>query len=85
MRRSKNARLLSRSFTIMPAELRGPDEPTEFDLEAARLGLTGASEARLVANSDLLVWVRRWYRTKYVPENLLEKWGLEPDAGLNGL
>ena len=81
MRRSKNVRLSGNGLTIMPAALRGPNEPAEFDLEVARLGLAGASEERLAANSELFAWARRWYRTKYIPEKLLEKWGLEPDVG----
>jgi hypothetical protein len=80
MRRSKNVRLSGDCLVIMPAEMRGPNEPTEFDLEVARLGLTCASEECLAANTELFTWARRWYRMKYIPERLLEKWGLKPDV-----
>ena len=77
-RRPCHTRTTPDGLTLLTAVMRGPAEPTEFDLEMARLGLTGATEERLVASAALRAWVQRWYRMKYVPEKLLEKWGLEP-------
>ena len=53
-------------MTLLPyAKTRGPNEPTEFDVVAAR-----GSKAEVAA------WVRQWYRTKYVPEDMLKELGL---------
>lgn len=55
------------------AAMRGPQEPTEFEAEARRLGV--APEARS-SSPELRRWAMRWYRTKYVPEDLLKIWHL---------
>ena len=47
------------------AYTRGPDEPTEYDLAAKALG-----------PDELTAWIRKWYWTKYVPEDVLIKMGL---------
>ena len=60
---------------------RGPDEPTAYEAEAARLGL--ATEEAQAADLRLRQWVRVHYRSLYVPEPVLlaagiaiEEWGL---------
>ena len=53
--------------------MRGPQEPTEFEAEARRLGL--APEARS-GSPELRRWAARWCRTRYVPEDLLKTWHL---------
>lgn len=53
--------------------MRGPQEPTEFETEARRLGL--APEVR-AGSPELRHWAARWCRTKYVPEDLLKIWHL---------
>ena len=51
----------------VPTWMRGPNEPTEYDLAVQQLG----------ANStELAAWVRQWRWTKYVPEDVLMKMGL---------
>jgi hypothetical protein len=50
---------------IIPSWMRGPDEPTEYDLAAKALG-----------PDELTAWIRKWYWTKYVPEDVLIKMGL---------
>ena len=59
---------------------RGPDEPTAYEAEAARLGL--ATEEAQAADLRLRQWVRLHYHSLYVPESILlaagiaiEEWG----------
>lgn len=54
--------------TLPQAQMRGPDEPTEYDLALAQLG---------ASSPELDDWVRKWYLSKYVPEDVLVKMGLE--------
>jgi hypothetical protein len=53
--------------------MRGPQEPTEFESEAKRLGLSPEERS---GSQELRHWATRWYRTKYVPEDLLKVWCL---------
>ena len=76
-RRPYHTRTTPDGLILLTAVMRGPAEPIEFDLEVARLGLTGAAEERLAASTALRAWVQRWYRMKYVPEKLLKMWGME--------
>jgi hypothetical protein len=46
--------------------MRGPDDPTEYDLAAATL-----------PPADLDAWVRKWWRSRYVPEKVLARLGLD--------
>lgn len=62
-------------FKLLPAAMRGLGDPTEFELEARRLGL---SQDGWTGNQELRSWVTRWYQTRYVPEKLLDAWGLKP-------
>ena len=47
--------------------MRGPDDPTEYDLAVKRLGPTGPA---------IEAWVRQWCWTRYVPEDVLKAMGL---------
>lgn len=55
------------------SSMRGPQEPTEFEVEVKRLGLSVEDR---VSSIELRSWATRWYRTKYVPEDLLKIWHL---------
>jgi hypothetical protein len=54
--------------------LRAADEPTDFEREAARLGLDGIDAWR--RSAQLRAWVVRWRFSRHVPEDLLEVWSL---------
>ena len=59
----------SNPMSMLPqAQLRGPNEPTEYDLAAKQFGLD---------SPELKSWVRRNYLSKYVPEDVLLAMGLE--------
>ena len=45
---------------------RAADEPTEYEVAVATLDAMALRQ-----------WVRRWYRSKYVPEDVLSALGLE--------
>jgi hypothetical protein len=49
-------------------------DPTAFEIEAKRLKLLPAQYQTSV---QLREWVRKWCRSRYVPESLLEAWGME--------
>jgi hypothetical protein len=49
-------------------------KPPEFDLIAMRLGLK--TERQQLSSSQLRAWAQRNYRIRYVPENLIVRWGL---------
>ena len=54
-------------MSMLPqVQMRGPDDPTEYEVAAKTL-----SQVELVA------WVRRWYLSRYVPEEVLADLGLE--------
>ena len=56
-------------MSMLPlAQMRGPNEPTEYDLALAKFG---------PGSPELDAWIRKWYWTKYVPENVLIKMGLD--------
>jgi len=55
-----------------------PYEPTGFEILVAELGLKADS---YVGSPELKKWVNRNFKTKYVPENLLESWGFVIDIG----
>jgi len=64
---------------------RAADEPTTYEVEAARLGL--ATEAQQISDPKLRQWVRLHHRTLYVPENVLtgmgvpiETWGFAENS-----
>jgi len=47
-------------------EMRGPDEPTAWDTASTTL-----------SPEDLTLWVRKWHRLRYVPEDALGALGLK--------
>ena len=47
---------------------------TAFEIEAARLKL---SPDQYRTSVQLREWVRKWCSSKYVPESLIEAWGME--------
>lgn len=59
----------------------GPLEPvaSEFDKKVAALGLKYKPE-RHAHSRELKAWIREHYRSRYVPEHLLELWGLTLDV-----
>jgi hypothetical protein len=52
-----------------------PNKPTEFDFEIDRLGLS--DERFWEFSKSLKSWVRQHRNFRYVPEWLLDRWGLE--------
>ena len=57
--------------------LRAANEPTDFEREAARLGLADIDAWR--RSAQLRAWVVRWRFSRHVPEDLLEAWGLSDE------
>jgi hypothetical protein len=53
--------------------------PTEFELQAHRLGLT---EDRYASSDQLRRWCEHNRDRCYVPEWLLKKWGMASDPNL---
>ena len=64
MRKRKPPKIMPSGY-LEQKPLRGPDEPTEYELAAARLD-----------DAALRAWVERNYRSKYVPEEVLRTYGL---------
>ena len=54
-----------------------PDLPTEFEMQVERLGLT---REQYVSSAQLEHWCERNRNRVYVPEWLLEAWGLTVDG-----
>ena len=52
----------------LPCNDRGADEHTEYDLAVRQLSA-----------AELTVWVRRYYKVRYVPEAVLAELGLSLD------
>jgi hypothetical protein len=57
---------MTASGYIEPAPGRGPDDPTEYELAAARL-----------SPKELRKWVRAHYRTRYIPDEALKAAGVD--------
>jgi hypothetical protein len=53
---------------------RTAQDKTAFEIEAERLKLLPVQYQTSV---QLREWVCKWCKSKYVPENLLEAWGME--------
>jgi len=53
-----------------------PVLPTEFDQQVRRLGL---AEAEYVSSVELRRWCQHNRNRVYIPESLLEEWGIEVD------
>jgi predicted small metal-binding protein len=52
------------------------DLPTQFELECGRLGLT-CNEAAQAQSKELRKWCRQHADSRYIPEKLLEAWGIK--------
>jgi hypothetical protein len=59
-----------------------PVLPTQFEMQVERLGLT---KAQYVASPQLKRWCERNRNRCYVPEWLLEAWGLAVEAIFTGV
>lgn len=64
--RPKNVTKSDSSGCLVPAPMRGPDEPTDYDKAAVTLDALALEQ-----------WVRSHYRSRYVPEVVLERLGLQ--------
>jgi len=58
-----------------------PAVPTEFEMQVKRLGLT---KPEYVSSNDLRCWCEHNRNRVYVPEWLLEAWGMRVEAIFNG-
>jgi hypothetical protein len=64
-----------------------PDNPTHFDLTVEKLGLSGQCLNSLFLSKHLRAWAERNRWKWYVPEILLESWGLalyDRDMNISG-
>jgi len=61
------------NFLQLPTTDRAPDELTEFEVLVKKLNL---KPSELAKSPELIAWIRRNYRQKYVPERLLENLSL---------
>lgn len=64
----------------IPGKQAAPAKLTEFEQLAADI-----PPDRWVRSTKLRKFARRNYNRRYVPENLLEAWGLTVDDGFHGL
>ncbi len=62
-----------------PMDWNGPIDPvpSAFDKKVESLGL---KPERYGHSKELKVWSKEHYRTRFVPENLLDLWGLSLDV-----
>ena len=60
----------------------GPAVPTEFELRVKRLGL---NKSEYVASDALKIWCERNRNRVYVPEWLLQEWGMSVEASFSGI
>jgi hypothetical protein len=85
---------MTRPF-ILPSTKRGRGNPnwgtpltafpvllTQFEMQVERLGL---SKAQYVASPELKLWCERNRNRVYVPEWLLNAWGIEVDPIFSGV
>lgn len=56
--------------------------PTEFELQVQRLGLT---KPEYVSSAELKRWCEHNRNRVYVPEWLLEEWGIQVEAIFSGI
>ena len=57
---------------LIPTSDRSAADLTKFDAMVAALGLGETDVVAQAASLELRQWVRRWYRRRYVPEQLLD-------------
>jgi hypothetical protein len=69
-----NKRDPNSSYNLKFNPERQAGDPTAFEIEAKRLKLLPAQYQTSV---QLREWARKWCSSKYVPEKLLEAWGME--------
>jgi hypothetical protein len=60
-----------------------PDEPTEFEVLAEKLGLK--DDFSMTSSKSLRYWVNRNADYRYVPEWLLEYWGIRVTDTFSGI
>ena len=58
-----------------------PYAPTEFEVEVRKLGLT---EQTCAGSAQLRIWCERNRNRCYIPEWLLEAWGIPVDSSFSG-
>jgi hypothetical protein len=56
-------------YSVEPKPLRGKDQPTEYEQAAVRLDA-----------EELRRWVVSHFRSRYVPEAVLDEYGLKPEG-----
>lgn len=61
---------------------RFPVVPTEFEMQVRRIGLT---KPEYIASTELKLWCERNRNRIYVPEWLLEAWGMEVESMFSGV
>jgi len=59
-----------------------PIVPTEFEMQVKRIGL---AKAEYIASTELRRWCERNRNRVYVPEWLLEAWGLQVESIFSGV
>ena len=59
-----------------------PALPTEFEIQVKRIGLT---KPEYIASTELKLWCERNCNRVYVPEWLLEAWGIEVESIFSGV
>jgi hypothetical protein len=59
-----------------------PAFPTEFEMQVKRIGLT---KPEYIASAELKRWCERNRNRVYVPEWLLQAWGLDVEAIFSGV
>lgn len=60
-----------------------PDLPTEFEQQVARLGLKNRDE--YIRSSALRHWCRLNRHRIYIPEWLLQEWGMHAEVTFSGI
>ena len=61
---------------------RFPVVPTEFEMQVKRIGLT---RPEYIASTELKLWCERNRNRVYVPEWLLQVWGMEVESIFSGV
>ena len=59
-----------------------PAVATEFEMQVKRIGLT---KPEYIASTELKLWCERNRNRLYVPEWLLEAWGIEVESTFSGV
>jgi hypothetical protein len=59
-----------------------PVVPTEFEMQVKRIGLT---KPEYIASTELKLWCKRNRNRVYLPEWLLQAWGMEVESIFSGV